>query len=98
MAEPGQVVLRVICRLDGIPTAADRRYVVEYDPTLAWDLEAGDRTFKLVTSADIRKARGFPGVREAAEYLRLICPNVPIANGQPNRPLTAFTVELATAP
>lgn len=98
MADHGQVVLRVICRIDGTPTAADRRFVVEYDPTLTWDLEAGDRTFKLVTSADIRKARGFPGIREAAEYLRQVCPNVPFANGQPNRPLTAFTVEMATRP
>ncbi len=97
MAEPGQTVLRVVHRVDLVPTPADGQYIVEYDPTLRWDALGQDRTFKLVTSPDITKARGFPSVVEALEYWRQTCPNVPRANGRPNRPLTAFTCELTNA-
>ena len=108
MAEPGQTVLRVIKRVDMARTSADGQYVVEYDPALTplggaipnprdrRDIEA---TFKLVTSPNIKEARGFPSVVEAMRYLRQVCPNQPFRDdGEPNRPLTAFTIELAEAP
>ena len=101
MALPGQVVIRIICRMDFKPTPADGEYVVEYDPRLVrtgsekW-LE-GPYTFKLVTSPDIEKARGFADLALAYEYWRKVCPNLPKRyDGEPNRPLTAFTVEFAT--
>jgi len=111
MAEPGQTVLRVVNRIDGVPTPADGGYIVEYDPRLGWEpsWQAGspwdiywaggyDRRFKLVTSADIKKARGFPSLVEALEYWRQVCPNEPRRpDGRPNRPLTAFTCEVARA-
>lgn len=97
MAKPGQTVLRVIRRIDGARTEADGRYIVQYDPRLTGS--GHDPRFKLVTSPIINQARGFDDVADAVRYLQQTCPNVPRRqDGQPNRPLTAFTVELTDVP
>ncbi len=75
MAEVGQIVVRLLGRYDMQPTPADGEFVVEYDPRLERDLQAGDRTFKLVTSLRIEEARGFDSAAEAFRYLQQVCPN-----------------------
>jgi len=95
MAEPGETVLRVICRVDGKRTTADGQFIVKYDPRLVRDPRYGDLAFTLITSADITKAIGFASAVEALLYRQQVCPNVPTqADGSPNRPLTAFTCEV----
>jgi hypothetical protein len=91
------IVLRVIRRIDGANTEADGRYIVDYDPRLVWDQRGRDRAYKLVTSADINKARGFADLAEATQYVRQVCPDIPLrSDGGPNRPLAAFTIEITT--
>lgn len=95
MVAETKIVLRVICRVDGARTEADGRYIVEYDPTLSW--HNADRSYKLITTADITKARGFDNLPEASRYIHRVCPNFPTrADGQPNRPITAFTIEITS--
>ncbi len=98
MAEAGQIVVRLLGRYDMQPTPADGEFVVEYDPRLEWDLQAGDRTFKLATSFRIEEARGFDSAAEAFRYLQQVCPNEPVRrDGRPNRPLSAFHMEISEA-
>ncbi len=94
MANPGQTVLQLVGRLDGLPTGADGRFVVEYDPCLS-GLAARD-SYRLVTTSNIAEARGFPDGVEAIDYWRQVCPNFPRRDdGRPNRPLAIFSCTLA---
>lgn len=78
----------------GVPTPDDGRYVVEYDPAIL----PGD-TVHLVTTHDIHAAKHFATAPEAFECWRAVAPNMPVRpDGQPNRPLTAYTVEIRPVP
>jgi hypothetical protein len=47
----------------------------------------------MLTTPDIKAAKRFPSILEAAEYWKQQSPVVPFRDdGLPNRPLTAFTV------
>jgi hypothetical protein len=97
MANPGQTVLRLVGRIDRRPTGSDGRFVVDYDPRLTGPPAL--ENYKLVTTPDITKARGFPDRVEATDYWKQVCPNRPRRDdGRPHRPLAAFTVVLATVP
>jgi hypothetical protein len=89
-------VLRLVGRLDRLPTDADGRFVVDYDPRLS-EPPLPD-SYELVTTADITEARGFSSGLEALDFWRQICPNRPRRDGRPNRPLAAFSVALPTVP
>lgn len=83
--------LKLIGRPAAGPSQHDGRYVVAYDPTVV------DGTIQLETAADIRHAKIFASPEAALAYYRAVSPNVPLDpgwSGKPNRPLTAFTVEL----
>lgn len=99
MARPGETVLKIVGRVDGVPTEHDDRYVVEYDPTLSWSEVVADRTCKLVTTADIREALGFKDAGVAFECWRKVCPNFPVrSDRRPNRPLTAYSCMMVKMP
>ena len=97
MANPGQTVLRLVGRIDGRPTGADGRFVVDYDPLLTAPPQA--ESYKLVTTPDIANARGFEDGSDALDYWKQVCPNRPRRDdGRPNRPLAAFSCTLDRVP
>jgi hypothetical protein len=88
-----KTIIRVISRSDGVATVADGQFVKHYDPTL------NRGVYTLVTSADSSDARVFETLTAAVEYYRAICPNEPVReDGEPNRPITVFTVSFEHAP
>lgn len=89
----------------GDPTSFDGKYVVSYDPS-AWrfrevssrgELEAFLGEFVTV-SADVARARRFATAAEALEFWRQTGVGVRPWDGKPNRPLTAFHIQLSRAP
>lgn len=84
------IVLRLGPRADGVVTPQSGLFVVHYDPRIE-----DDGAFRLDLSDDIKEARGFSTVGEAADYIRQPCPNVPYDGpGHLNRPLTAYHIQL----
>lgn len=80
-------VIRIVKRVDGADTAADGQYLISYDPTIK------DDVFTLTFTTDMHKARRFLTLASAVDCYRKISPNHPTrADGEPNRPLTAYTV------
>ena len=64
-------------------------YIKEYNPRVDWDMK-----YTLIVCDDIKEAKLFIDEGEAYEYYRQVCPNCPkLMNGNPNRPLTMFTVQ-----
>lgn len=89
--------IRIIGLVDGQPSAYDGQYVVEYDPGRDGVEPGSGRPMlcHLVTTPDRAAARQL-SFREAMELLRLVDPRRPVRpDGRPNRPLTAFTVEMS---
>ena len=87
-------VLKLVGQPRGEPTVADGRYVVHYDPRL----DAGG-VYTLETTSDLAAAKRFASGTEALRYYRQVCPNHPEDSpGHPNRPLTAFSVQLVPVP
>lgn len=83
-------LLRLIGLRNGPANENDGRYVVEYDPVVR------DGYVLLRTTDDPGLARPFASLVEASEYWRQSHGTRP--DGQPNRPLTAFTVSMEYAP
>jgi len=84
------LVLRIAARSDGARTRVDGRYIVAYDPTI-------DATgaYRLDTTADIHRAKGFSRVSEIADFIRQPSPNVPFDSpGHVNRPITCYHIEI----
>jgi hypothetical protein len=82
-------VLKIVGLADGRPTPDDGRYVVWMDV----DARAGRGL--LHTTHDVREARVFDTLAQAARYWQrtsTVRPRRP--DGQPNRPLTAYTIEI----
>lgn len=76
----------------GDKTEFDGKYVKSYDP------HDGLRG-KLVVTANLQDANQFADAEDAIEVWQTVNRNHPIRpDGQPNRPLTAFTVELMRIP
>lgn len=94
-------VIRIVGLVDGTPTDFDGQYIVEYDPSRSGTHPVKGEpmpVFHLVTTPDIRRATRFGG-SEAADLYRAVDGRSPIrADGQPNRPLTAFTADIEPAP
>jgi hypothetical protein len=78
-------VLQIVGHADGSPTDAADLYVVEYDP---------DGVLELTRERD--KARRFLRAGDAFDCWRAVAspPEHVRPDGQPNRPLTAFTVKV----
>ena len=83
--------IRIICAHNGQPTDFDGQYVMVYDPTYHPEGEEYDGGILEVTP-NLAEARQFGDLVEAAEYWRQSYGLRP--DGEPNRPLTAFHVEI----
>lgn len=82
-------VLRIVCLANGAPSVESGRYIVRADVN-----SHGGRGW-LVTTTDPSKARRFSDQPAAIEYWQRQSTKLPVRmDGQPNRPLTAFTVEV----
>ena len=84
--------LRIIGLVNGGVTPFDNQWLVEYNP----DYMPPDGVYDggyLETSADESKALKFLNARDAVAYWRQS--HGRCADGKPNRPLTAFNVEIA---
>lgn len=91
------VVILLVTYADGHTTPVDGQYLVDYDPTWLDIGEYGLLIKTLKTSPDIADAKRFDDAGAAFECWRMVSPNNPMRpDGKPNRPLTAFTVELVT--
>lgn len=77
--------------VNGARTRHDHRYVVDYDPSPVGEGGSIVRE-SLVTSADIAKAKRFENAIEALTYSRRS--NGMRPDGRPNRPMTAYTIEI----
>lgn len=93
-------MIRIVGLINGGGSAFDGQYVVEYDP--GRDGIEPSTGFPmlcyLVTTPDINQATRYTRVA-AMELWRSIDPRYPVRpDGKPNRPLTAFTVEVEPAP
>jgi hypothetical protein len=91
-----KAVIKIISLIQGGTTAFDGEYVVEYDPGRdGVEPGTGFPMFAhLVTVRDQRQATRFEP-DEAIELWRSVDPRQPVRDdGQPNRPMTAFTVEI----
>jgi hypothetical protein len=87
----------VLC-IDGLNTGEstpfDGQYVQEYDPSKqGFDPTGRPMLCHLATTSDPNKALQFKDCVEALEAWKLVDSRNPVrADGQPNRPLTAFSV------
>lgn len=88
------VVLRIEGLNDGTPTAFDGQYVSDYNPSKpGFDPEGRPMLCRLATTTDPDKAIQFKDCVEALELWKLVDITNPFRpDGQPNRPLTAFSV------
>lgn len=92
--------IRIVGLVDGTPTDFDGQYLVEYDPSRVGTQPVTGRpmpVFHLVTTPDIRKATRFSTSEVVSVYRAVDRRNPVNPDGQPNRPLTAFTVEIDPA-
>lgn len=83
-------VLRVVCVADGSPTPLAGRYVRRWHPSATRPgLPMVDAT------DDATKARSFATAAEAYAYWTEVNRKHPVRpDGQPNRPMTAYTCEV----
>lgn len=82
-------VLQIIEHAAGFPSTLSDLYVVECD------VDAHNGRGSLVGSHNIDEAKRFANMREAMNYWRRVSRVCPFRDdGQPNRPLTAFTVTI----
>jgi hypothetical protein len=89
------VTIRIMGLIGGGTSAFDGQYVVEYDPGRG-GVEPGTgfpMLAHLVTTPDKSKATRYEA-GEAFELWKSVDPDNPLRpDGEPNRPLTAFSVE-----
>lgn len=96
------VTLKIVSYADGTASPLDGQYLVDYDPTWVYHPVMNDAGFaklvrKLETTADRSKAKLYATPTLAFEEWRRVSPNRPLRPGpdyQPNRPLTAFSIEV----
>jgi hypothetical protein len=93
----GRCIIQIVGLADGTPTDFDEQYIVEYDPSRDGTHPVTGRPmpmFHLVTTSDIRRATRFTSSEAANLYHAVDRRNPTRADGEPNRPLTAFTVDI----
>jgi hypothetical protein len=85
------VVIRLL-RTFGGPHLFDGQYVVDYDPSPP-DMEPG--ACLLVCSPDLARAKRYPDLEAAWGDWKRVDWRAPVRpDGKPNRPMTAFTIEV----
>jgi hypothetical protein len=85
--------LRIIKLINGEPTEYDGKYLVDYDPTPQED-EAGEFVHLVVTDRR-QDARQFDHIHEAMDVYLGASTKGPRLDGQPDRPLSAYSVEVS---
>jgi hypothetical protein len=94
------VIIRLLCLVDGTSTPYDGQYLVSYDPERTGLRIGGQRLqCTIETTTDPAKAKQYPDHGAAMEDWRRQSVRRPFRpwDGKPNRPLTAFTVEVVRA-
>jgi hypothetical protein len=91
-------ILEILGLVDGSPSPFDGQFLVEFDPDRPGAAPDGRPIiFHLVTTTDRQEARVFADANEALEFWRQVSEKDPIqSDGEPNRPLTIFTVSIET--
>lgn len=89
-------ILEILGLVDGSPSPFDGEFLVEFDPDRPGVAPDGRQIiFHLVTTTDRTKAQVFADANEALEFWRQVSQKEPIRpDGEPNRPLTVFTVAI----
>ena len=92
--------LRILSAANGRPTSYDGQYVKDYDPGRDGEDSTGQPMFAYLEGTDDPEAaRAFETVEEAAAFWKMVDPRQPQRpDGEPNRPLTFFTVEIKAGP
>jgi len=81
--------IRIVGRIDGIAAANDGTWLV------SCDVDGNDGHGIIKTTLVSRDARQFETPGQAMEYWRRVSTTHPVRrDGKPNRPLTAYTVEI----
>lgn len=81
--------MKIVGLADGRPTTVDGQYLVECD------VDDRDGRGSVFATDDKAKAKRFDGIGHALDYWRRTSHVVPLRpDGEPNRPLTAYTIEL----
>lgn len=88
-----KIRLRIIGRAaDGLPSPEDGRYVI------SCDVDAYEGRGHLETTDDPTRALAFDNAADALRYWRRQSTVVPLRpDGKPNRPLTAYHIEMSWA-
>jgi len=89
-------VIRIIGLINGGKTAFDGQYLVQYDPGRGGVEPVTGRPMlcHMVTHPDVEQATKY-SVTDAVKVWQAVDPRHPVrADGKPNRPLTAFSVEI----
>lgn len=84
-------VIQIVGLADGRQTGASGQYVVSFDA------DANGGYGDAVLTPQLSDAKRFPSGASAFDYWRTqaSAPNATRPDGQPNRPLTAFTVKIS---
>lgn len=83
------ITIRILGLINEEATPDDGRYVCEYDPT------PRNGFVHLVTTENRLAARLFQSTQAAIDFYLQESKAGPRADGQPDRPLTAYTVEIS---
>lgn len=89
--------IRILGLATGGPCVFDGQYLVEYDPDQPGTTPDGQPMLAhIVCTPDPWKAKEFDSARDAMEEWRRVSKTTPVRpyDSKPNRPLTAFTVEV----
>ena len=85
--------LKIVGLVNSGPTHYDGKFLVDYDPTPRAD---GDGEFVHLIVTDRRQdARQFDTIQAAMELYLSASAKGPRADGEPDRPLTAYSVEVS---
>lgn len=90
--------MQIVGLINGGATPFDGQWLVEYDPERDGRAPDGSPMLAhILTTPDIDQARVFDSHAEALDLWRSVCQRQRTRwpDGKPNRPLTAFTVEIA---
>lgn len=91
-------VIRIDTLSDGSPSSLDNTYVVEYDPSIPTGVAPNGEEMicHLLVTPKVEEAKVFEDMPAAWEYWRQ---SYGVRDdGEPNRPLTAYTCEFVPAP
>ena len=89
----GRVVIRALKRADGASFDGKGQFVTDYDP------DAYEGRGLVQFTADVKKALTFDDAGAAYDFWNRASPSYPLRpDGQPNRPLTAYTISVEPLP